>query len=341
MTEVRVPPSGPFETIEGGAGAPLSHVLYVDAGTAVAPADQTGSQGSPFSTLAAALLAAAVVPEVNFARYCTLAIVPGDYTAEGEQELPPVILLFQAMGPGVLLPAFATPDPLEAIGATAFSGCQFAGFTAAQGLSETQWSLDLLNGSRCSGNIVMFGDLTVHGFGESQPSQLGPGLNFINGDIECRVFTATDLFLGALAATITTAGVEWQNTRFSNDGRTITSSAGMAVDLFTLNNLFSTGATFPIASNIAPCIATAPIAVAVPALLAGELSYVDVDLTGSRLDGIQPNEPIGFAPVEDVEAAGVDQGTPIGVRVSAANTARLSFVGVTSAHSVDFVFWRP
>lgn len=59
-----------------GDFAPLSTVLFVDAGTAVAAPDQTGSIAKPFSTITAALAATGAAAEF------TIVVAQGDYSAE-------------------------------------------------------------------------------------------------------------------------------------------------------------------------------------------------------------------------------------------------------------------
>lgn len=71
MTVVRVPPSGHFQEIEGGGGAPLSAVFWCDANTATPTDEQDGSIGKPFSDLQVAHDA---VPDGS-----TLLLVPGEY----------------------------------------------------------------------------------------------------------------------------------------------------------------------------------------------------------------------------------------------------------------------
>ena len=92
---IRIPPTGAFivgtadgqilqwnnttkkwdvvEAPSGGGGVALSNVLWVDKGTSVPLADQTGAAGAPFETIQQALDAQANP---------TILICPGDYSAE-------------------------------------------------------------------------------------------------------------------------------------------------------------------------------------------------------------------------------------------------------------------
>ena len=82
------------------------------------------------------------------------------------------------------------------------------------------------------------------------------------------------------------------------------------------------------------------ISVPVPVLAAAALGYVDVSTVGTALEGITAGSPVGYNPTADVQAAGAGNGGPREVRCSAPNTIRIAFVGTTTAHAVDFTFWR-
>jgi len=73
---IRLSPSGPLVDDEAITDPPLSNVIYVDQGT-LTPADaQTGAIGAPYSTLAAAILAAESLAVANV----VLLVTPGSYT---------------------------------------------------------------------------------------------------------------------------------------------------------------------------------------------------------------------------------------------------------------------
>ena len=109
----------------GGAGVPLSNVVFVDGGTVVAPADQDGSIGSPYGTLAAALTAAAVTGG-------TFLLTPGDYSAE---VLPVLSLDFPWSFVGL---AFDAPDAFNQGPSTLLGDVTFADGAVAP-FSETSF----------------------------------------------------------------------------------------------------------------------------------------------------------------------------------------------------------
>lgn len=133
-TEVTISASGPG----GGASSLISRTRYVDQRTSVAEADQNGSPGAPFSTIAAAIasLLALEATETSQAYFYTLACYPGDYSAEDpiawETSSYGIALSVVAVNPGdylagqVVLPALvgrsATGGSLALSGVYAISG---------------------------------------------------------------------------------------------------------------------------------------------------------------------------------------------------------------------------
>lgn len=86
--------------------------------------------------------------------------------------------------------------------------------------------------------------------------------------------------------------------------------------------------------------AQALISVPVPALAAAVLGYVNVSLVGTALAGAPAGSQIVASPQADLAAAGAAAGYYIGCRVSAADTARLAFVGTLAGGNVNFLFTR-
>jgi hypothetical protein len=86
--------------------------------------------------------------------------------------------------------------------------------------------------------------------------------------------------------------------------------------------------------------AQALISVAVPALAAAALGYVDVSLVGTALAGAPAGSQIIAEPQADLAAAGAAGGFYVNARVSATNTVRLAFVGTLAGGNVNFLFTR-
>lgn len=84
----------------------------------------------------------------------------------------------------------------------------------------------------------------------------------------------------------------------------------------------------------------ATISVAVPALAAGVLGYLDVSTVGTALAGITTADNVQAAPAADLAAAGAAGGYYIDCRVSAADTVRMKFVGTLVGGATNFLFQR-
>lgn len=78
------------------------------------------------------------------------------------------------------------------------------------------------------------------------------------------------------------------------------------------------------------------LAIAVPVLAAGVSAYVDTSLVGTDLAGMSAGDPVLVNPQQDVEAAGANGGGLRSFRISAGNTLRCEFQGVTTAGSQNF-----
>lgn len=86
--------------------------------------------------------------------------------------------------------------------------------------------------------------------------------------------------------------------------------------------------------------AQATISVAVPAVAAGTLAYLNVSTVGTALEGITTADVVVGAPTADLAAAGAGNGDYVGCYVSAANTLRLGFQGTLAGGAVNFNFKR-
>ena len=84
----------------------------------------------------------------------------------------------------------------------------------------------------------------------------------------------------------------------------------------------------------------AVISVAVPALAAGVLGYLDVSLVGSAIAGPLANSQVIASPQADLAAAGAANGFYIGGRMSATNIFRMAFVGTLAGGNFNFTFTR-
>ena len=78
------------------------------------------------------------------------------------------------------------------------------------------------------------------------------------------------------------------------------------------------------------------LSIAVPVLAAGVSAYVNTSLAATDLAGMQQNDPVLVNPQQDVQAAGANGGGLRSFRMSAANTLRCEFQGVTTAGAQNF-----
>jgi hypothetical protein len=84
-------------------------------------------------------------------------------------------------------------------------------------------------------------------------------------------------------------------------------------------------------------VRSAVISVTVPATAAGTVD-LDVDVTGTTLDNLTPNQPVWGSPLATVQQ-GADTGWLIGVRYKDAHTMTATFLAVlTGGNAVSFSF---
>jgi len=84
-----------------------------------------------------------------------------------------------------------------------------------------------------------------------------------------------------------------------------------------------------------------PITIAVPALAAGVLGYVDTSLVGTPLEGTPANAVVIVEPQSDLAAAGATSGFLVNARMSATNTLRCAFVGTLVGGNATFTVSSP
>jgi hypothetical protein len=318
------PPAYGWRT--GAKLANLSAGLYVDSGTSVAVALQSGNIEQPFGTLhqaAAALLT--MVASNAFA----LGIVSGDYSTEPALTIDPAVgtrvsLAPEPGGSDVLalpyvLPAITYANPLFIQGALcvgSISGGEIF-------LVDTQIAD---NGSTVtSGTNITLRNVIIY---------------VVSGGVPGSVFTADSALFNAPIHFGGTAA-NMSNCRFSGlTVFTFTGAAGvLTLDGSTYASFLATGSSVVNGTVVVlNSLLRARISVVVPAILAPGVDYVDVSTVGTALAGIAANAPVTANPTADLAAAGAGNGGFINARVSAANTIRCAFLGTLAGGAVDFVF---
>lgn len=302
---------GTWKPAAASSGAALSAVWFVDKSAA---AGGTGKITAPFNTFAAAIAAAQADFTAN-ARDQTIVVTGADYSAEGLQTL--------TLAPGNTLTIAGWATPL--------------GFN----LSEPQLpQLALANGSLVTDGVAWTG-VAVPQVDVPLGSIAAIGSYFQSVNVG-------DKFRGSLCqlqgGTIATS-VELDNSTFGNftTGTAHIRSCrqfGLAnitgdvtIDAYT-NAWGAVTATGTLLVFDKP--AQERISVVVPAVLAGQVGYVDTAFA-AQLANVPANTPLTGNPTADLVAAGAGGGF-INCRVSAAGTVRCAFIGPLAGGAVDFVF---
>lgn len=319
--------------VGGGASGPFSKVFYVDKSTSVAPADQDGSDEAPFSTILAGLDAMqAAQPNVDGT---ALIVLPGDYSGEssgGALLAHHISIVGAIQGDSVFV---QTPALSWNVGALITLG----------NLDCTRGILDLGGGASVFATFCQI-DQVING--GSLFIVEGTLLTSFSGD----QFVARHASIGADFITINgNTPIELEDTELNSliSGASMQFSWGAPGGFLILDSrtAFSFHALTPAAdlgSNGQPLVKAdqggAILTVAVPALAAGVLAYVNVVTTGTELEGIDTNDVVVGNPRSDLSPAGANDGYFIGCRVSAADTIRCAFVGQLAGGNTSMMFGR-
>lgn len=321
MTEVRVPPSGPFETIAAG-GALLAAVWFVDLNTSVALADQTGAIGAPFATANQGFAAAQADATANVLRPQVIVFTSGDYSAEA---VPP------ALDYPVTLTCWRDMCPNQ--GADAFP--QPIGLAVLNGITSTA---DLIyQGVYFSGSAVTAANVTMRGAFTNQlttcesfkayaGSQFGDLVTTVNG---------ADIDNCVLPASITVA--VGQRCRIRNCTQTAACAVTGDLELDGYSNSFQT-ITATGLTLVDERQARETVSVVVPAVLAGSVGYVSTALV-AELQFLPQFAPVVGNPQADLVAAGAGGGF-VNCWADAVGSVRCSFVGPLAGGAVNFTFAR-
>jgi hypothetical protein len=292
-------------------GAPLSGAWWVDPGTPVATADQTGTIGAPFATLAQAIAAAQADYTANV-RSQTIWLAPADYQAEGLQT---IAMLGQTLSLinwqqatnflTVLLPEFNVTGELTLIGVAINAPVTCTGSIFAQRGVVT---------GLCTCNGIQAYNFSVFSAGGTVT-----GTAFFNASVPSGVWTITG------RAVLTACPV---------DTSPFTVTGAVQLDGYTaaIGRSLITGTAVQVFDN--PTQET--LSIVVPAVLAGQVGYVDTAFAGP-LVGCPQDAPIVANPTADLVAAGAGGGF-INARVIAGNSVRCAFVGPLAGGAVNFTF---
>lgn len=298
----------------GGIGGAVSALYFVDKNAA---AGGTGSIGSPFNTFADAFTAASADSATTF-RPQTIWVTPGAY-AEPPQTSAVGGFQLTVVGWNIGGDISLVPDVAPSLPNIALTG---AGTT-------------LLNLVGCNIGTAeaTTGEITLQ--------------NSIASAVTCDVLKATDSQVGAAAWTATTSA-DFTNCVVGSGGGTtalatfrncpqpaapLVVTGAVQIDAFT-NAWQSITASTTLTVINRPGRAT--VSVVVPAVLAGQVGYVDTVLTG-ELAALAADSPIVGNPTADLVAAGAGGGF-VNCRVSAPGTVRSAFIGPLAGGASNFTF---
>jgi hypothetical protein len=310
----------------------LSDVVYVDGGTTVPPANRNGNIETPFATITAAI---AALPNGG-----TVLATPGDYSGEGAivGPNPPVpYALCNVLGeaiqprnrgitfPFVIAPHFVSNSQLG------FRGCIVADngsiFTSnnALGMSgcsiETAITTQSFYASNCvfdlNAVVTVAHDMVLSG---CYVNVAGTAFNLSPNNV-CSI-TNTDM-VPAIGVVIA----------FNAPGGLVQFDEYSYAQFIAANGAITNGVAVVIGRTL-----QARISVAVPAIAAYGVDYVDVATAGTPLENLPADTPIIVNPTADLAAAGATHGGFLNARVLAGGHIRCAFVGILAGGAVDFVF---
>lgn len=199
----------------GGAGAPLSSVWYVDAGTLTPLGDQDGSIGMPYSDLQSAVTARGTG---------TYLLTPGGYgdlTVPLNESVSLVGLVAGGISGSLAVVGNLTTDANVAL---AVRDLEAGTVNLGEGsvlFAASSFSLGDVTGGD---TVALWGTSTIR----NNP-------NNSVGNVTTNTFTSLGCVVGSLD---TTSDAVLQNSSFAN-GETVTVGGDLYVDLLTLNNLRS------------------------------------------------------------------------------------------------------
>lgn len=324
---LRKGPSGPAADVDVSI-SPLSRALYVDPNSTV-DGTRDGSIAHPFLTLQAAFDSKFVA---GTDLECTFIVVPcfngsnnaGNLAIPGNGGFNVFVSIVGECGSDRSL---ETTGESTALGAIAVVG-------------EVRIAADASNVAVSFEDVYL--EATLVREGSESPGD-GVRLSFSGCQTSAIDAPNTTLLFACTSVDgdVTAADVEAYDstTNAPPPGNTWTADS-FRLDGATNYQLRTNGATLVGDVTVMERQARATIGVVVPALGAAALGYVDVDVTGTELDGVVAGDPIVVNPTADLAGAGANGGSLASARVSAPNTVRLAFTGALAGGSSNFTFAR-
>lgn len=344
MTVLRTSPSGPI--VAAGTIFPGT-VIYVDLTTPVAVDDQDGSVARPFSTLGAAVAAANALTE------STILLPPGTYDDSASFDFVESVSLV-AVG-GALVTAAGGLYNTYAVSNVVIDGdITFARDASISGIfvpgnidSASNLTIDACQISRITGGNV-FG----RGLGSAIDGNAPRNASRIRFIASALTVNLVDYYIDSISC----ERLLLDGCTYSNITTTVSLELYSSYGVFT-PTIDTTGSTSALLDAVSygsiradsnsvvidPAILTVrqslgwqlTVTVAVPALAAGALDYVEVPNPFAALE-LTEDDVVVACPKTDVAAAGANGGFFAGVRATAGGALRFAFKGTTLAGNVDF-----
>lgn len=323
-----------------GGGVRMTSVRFADVN---APAGGNGSIGRPFNTIQAAVDSFGPTPPVN----ALVVASAGDYSLEGTIALGAVSLTgwLQGADRGFTVAVAALTCSSGGSGQTTLNGIFCAGT-----VTFPEGGIAFLIGvsSFIAGNIGVPGDVV----------NAVQGVDFTNSAIFGDINTTGSILLNDCemqsqnlrVLTTTTAGTQIQCTDITwlsiptfawpNAG-VETLPGNVTCDGFSAQPLYQAPATLTHAQIVVLDNAQrATVNVTVPAVAAGNVGYANVDLTGTLLETMQPNDPVLVNPHSDLAAAGAGGGFINARMTTTPAEIRLAFIGPLAGGDALFTVSR-
>lgn len=331
---LRLSPSGPLVEASGSS-EPLSLAYYADPDTLVAPADQNGFIGAPFSSLASAFAAASAI-FASDAVMPVLILSPGSYASFSTTGGSEPVILEGLAGAG-------TPTPPTIVG----------NVTADAGSTLNLVNLDLQ--ANVTGLVSAKLDHCTVGGNVDAPNvdiidcpsiAIVENVSILNarystlGSINALSLLGSFDFCTLSDIDAPGASLVIQNCIFTGTN-TVTCGA-LTIDSQSYKRALQRNVTFTLSGALTfsdqPLSAT--ISIVVPAVAADAVGYVNTSLVGTPLEDLfDTNDPVLVNPQSDLVAAGAGGGF-INARISAANTLRTAFNGALAGGAANFTVTR-
>lgn len=320
---------------------PLSRARYVDVGTTVPAAERNGTIARPFATIQAAV-------DVLTSGGLVL-IAPGTYTEPSVAVPAGRVIAFVGLS---ISPTFTGPNvrinnslqggfnDIAAIGvdvANAVSSVaratvinstvvNLSGGTGFRAVDSSITNASASSGTSTARACSFTGNTNIGGALEAVSCE------FPSGTVNVNVFTARFCTFGVAIASITSQNL-WKCRLAAAGLSTLALTSDYDSIAQVLPNVTVTGAF----TLNGPQACKTLVAVAVPPVADGNVEYVDVTFAGTDLDGLVPAGSLLIAnPTDDLELSGPG-GAYCNIRCTAANTARLAFLGPLPGGAVNFL----